>query len=175
MLTKDNNYKVMGLFFGSPEKEFHIRQISRMTGLSAPGVAKIVCRLKKEGLLSSRKNGIVENVFAAKTGKFLRLKACHNFIALHECGLVDFLRDEYEEPEAIVLFGSFAKGEDTSKSDIDIAIVTGAGKEPGLKKFERALGRKINIYQVKLDECREDFLNSLANGRVLHGYLRMAK
>ena len=173
MLTKDNNYKVIGLFFASPEKEFHIRQISRMTGLSAPGVAKIVSRLKKEGLLSSRKNGMVQDVFAAKTGKFLLLKECHNFLSLHESGLVGFLRDSYEEPEAIILFGSFAKGEDTSKSDVDIAIITDKRQALDLKKFEAKIGRNISIYEVRLDECRKDFLNNLANGRVLHGYLKL--
>jgi len=39
-------------------------------------------------------------------------------------GLIALLKDKYEEPEAIVVFGSYARGEDTSESDIDIAVVT---------------------------------------------------
>ena len=42
MIIKDNNYKVMKLFFDSPEKKMHIREIARMTKLSPPGVLKIV-------------------------------------------------------------------------------------------------------------------------------------
>lgn len=173
MITKDNNYRVMKLFFDAPEKKFHVRQIARLTQLSAPGVSKIVARLKKEGLLSSESTGLVENVFAAKTGQFLHLKRCYNMMAIHESGLIDLLREEYEEPEAIVLFGSFGRGDDASKSDIDMAIVTSKSKELDLKKIEALLGRKLNIYEIKIRECKKEFLNNLANGVVLYGYLRL--
>ena len=175
MITKDNNYKVMKLFFESPEKKFHLRQISRLTRLSAPGVMKIVARLKKEGLLFTESTGIVENVFANKTGRFLRLKRCYNLLAILDSGLVELLRDEYEEPEAIVLFGSFAHGEDTSESDIDIAVVTRSRKALDLKGFKRKLGRKLNIYEIKLKECSKEFLNNLANGIVLYGYQKLVE
>ncbi|MDO8340248.1 MAG: nucleotidyltransferase domain-containing protein [Candidatus Burarchaeum sp.] len=173
MITKDNNYKVMKLFFDAPEKKFHLRQMARLTHLSAPGVSKIVARLKKEGLLVSERGGLVENVSAARSGRFRHLKTCYNQLAIHDSGLVDFLRDEYEEPAAIILYGSFACGEDTSKSDIDIAIVTGKSKALGLKKFEARLGRKLNIYEIKIKECSKEFLNNLANGIALCGYLKL--
>lgn len=173
MLTKDNNYAVMRLFFGSPEKKFHIRQIARLAKLSAPGVLKIVARLKKEGLLSSERAGPVENVFAEKNGRFPFLKTAHNIVAVRESGLVDFLRDQYEEPEAIILFGSFARGEDTSKSDVDVAVVTDMRKTLPLKMFEKRLARKINVYEINIRGCSKEFLNNLANGSVLYGYLKV--
>jgi predicted nucleotidyltransferase len=173
MLTKDNNYKIMGLFFRCPEKKLHIRQISRLTGLSAPGVAKIVLRLKKGGLLASERGVVTQDVYAIRSGAFLRAKACYNLQVLHESGLLSFLKREYEEPEAIVLFGSFAKGEDTSESDVDIAVVTGKELSPDIKKYGKLIGRKVNIYGVKLVDCEKEFLNNLANGVVLHGYLRL--
>lgn len=173
MLIKDNNYEVMKLFFDSPEKKFHVRQISRLTRLSPAGVSKIVARLKKAGLLSSENNGIVENVFANKGERFLRLKICYNIMAIQESGLVTFLRNEYEEPEAIALFGSFAAGEDTSKSDIDLAVVTGKSRKLDLKKFESKLGKKVNFYEVSVKDCSKEFLNNLANGIVLYGYLKL--
>ena len=173
MITRGSDYKVMKLFFDNQEKKFHIRQIARLVRLSAPGVLKVVARLKKKGLLASERSGVVENVSAAKNERFLRLKACYNMLALHESGLLGFLREEYEEPEAIVAFGSYAKGEDSSTSDIDIAVMTGRRKSLDLKKFERALGRKISIYETTARECTKEFLNNLANGIVLHGYLRV--
>ena len=175
MITKDNNYKAMKLFFDSPGAKFHIREIARLTGLSAPGVSKIVRRLKKEGLLLSEKNYLMENVFASKNEKFLRLKRCYNLLNIYESGLVEFLQQEYEEPEAIVLFGSYAKGEDSSKSDIDIAVFTNKTKDVRLAGFERKTGRAINLYTIRADECKKEFLNSLANGIVLYGYQRVVQ
>ena len=137
MLTKDNNYKVMKLFFDYPERKFHIREIARQTNLSPPGVLKILKKLKKENLLVSEKENVVENVRASKNEKFFLLKKCYNFLSLYESGLTDFLKDKYEEPEAIVVFGSYSNGEDTSQSDIDIAIVTKKSVELDLKKFEK--------------------------------------
>ena len=124
MLTKDNSVKVLRVFFDSPEKKFHIREIARITKLSPPGVMKIVKNLVKEGLLISVKGKVVKNVAASKTEKFIQMKRFFNIYSLYESGLVSFLRKEYEEPEAIVLFGSFRKGEDMTGSDIDIAIET---------------------------------------------------
>jgi predicted nucleotidyltransferase len=173
MLTiKDNNYLVMGLFFDNPEKKFHIRQISRLLGLSPPGILKIVKRLKKEGLLVSEKKGMIEEVSASKTDRFFCSKLCHNLSTLNESGLVDFLKDKYEEPEAIVVFGSYARAEDTSTSDVDIAVVTGLRLSIDFKKFEKRVNRKINLYEVSMNECRKEFINNLANGIVLHGFLK---
>ncbi len=175
MLTKDNNYAVMRLFFDEPNKKIHIREIARLAGLSAPGVAKIVSKLKKEKLLQSEKTSLVENVFASKNEEFLQLKKCYNLLQMHEFGVVKFLQEKYEEPETIVLFGSYAKGEDNSKSDIDIAIITNIHKELDLKKFEKNMKHKINLYEINTKECTKEFLNNLANGVVLSGYLELIK
>ena len=173
MITKDNTYAVMKLFFDSPEKKFHMRQIARLTHLSPPGVAKIVAKLKKEGLLSLENTDLVKNAFATRTDKFICLKKCHNLFTVQESKLIELLREEYEEPEAIVLFGSFAKGEDTSKSDIDIAVVTTKSKALDLKKVESKLNKKVNVYEINIKECTKEFLNNLANGIVLAGYLKL--
>ncbi len=173
MITKDNNYKVMKLFFDSPNGKIHLREIARRVHLSAPGVSKIVSRLKKEGLVRSEKTGIVENVFAFKNERFLRLKSCCNLLNIYESGLVEFLRQQYEEPEAIVLFGSYAKGEDGEKSDVDIAVFTNLSRSIDLKRFEKTIGRKISPYEIRIKECEKEFLNNLANGTVLHGYQRL--
>ena len=173
MLTKDNNYKVMKLFFDNSERKFHIREIARQTNLSAPGVLKILKKLKKENLLVSEKENVVENVRISKSEKFFLLKKCYNFLSLYESGLTDFLKDKYEEPEAIVVFGSYSNGEDTSQSDIDIAIVTKKSVELDLKKFEKILKKKINILEIQIGGSEKEFLNNLANGTVVYGFLKV--
>ncbi|MFH1229833.1 MAG: nucleotidyltransferase domain-containing protein [Candidatus Aenigmatarchaeota archaeon] len=173
MLVKDNNYKVMKLFFDNPEKKFYIREIARLTGLSAPGVLKILKKLKEESLLESEKGKVVENVKAPRSEKFFLLKRSYNILSLFESGLIDFLKDKYEEPEAIVIFGSYSKGEDTSESDIDIAIVTKKEISLDLKKFEKTLKKKVNIYEIQTDKSEREFLNNLVNGTVVYGYLKV--
>ncbi|MGD0995593.1 MAG: nucleotidyltransferase domain-containing protein [Candidatus Bathyarchaeia archaeon] len=163
----------MKLFFDNPDGKFHIREIARQTNLSAPGVLKILKKLKKETLLVSEKENVVENVKASRNEKFFLLKKCYNFLSFYESGLLDFLKDKYEEPEAIVVFGSYSDGEDTSESDIDVAIVTKKSVELDLKLFESLLKRKINVLEIQIGESGKEFLNNLANGTVVSGFLRV--
>jgi predicted nucleotidyltransferase len=76
-----------------------------------------------------------------------------------------------------VLFGSVARGEDGVNSDIDI-FVLGKRGDVDLSRFERALGRKINLvvydargWQKKAAEDRSFYESVTLGGIVLHGEL----
>jgi len=171
MITKDNNYKVMSIFFKYPERKFHLRELERLTKLSLPGVRKIVLNLEKEGLLMSKKEKMVKNFYASRNEKFVQLKRSYNLYEVFSSGLLEFLKSKYNEPEAIILFGSYSKGEDTSQSDIDIAIITHQHKDLQLDIFEKELARKIMIYEITIEKSEKEFLKTLINGILLSGYL----
>ncbi|HLC67851.1 MAG TPA: nucleotidyltransferase domain-containing protein [archaeon] len=171
MLTKDNDFRVLKLFLDSPEKKFHIREIARLTGLSPPGILKITGSLSKEGFIESKREGMLRYVYSKRTEKFVHFKRSANLNAVYDSGLVPYLREKYEEPETIVLFGSYSRGEDTSNSDIDIAVVTSKKIRSDITKFEKILNRKINLIEVKLKDAEKEFINTLSNGIVLYGYL----
>lgn len=175
MITKDNTLKVMELFFKCQEIKFHLREISRLTGLSMPGVRKIVFKLEKEKLLLSKQEKVVKNYYATRNEKFIFLKRSYNLYSIFLSGLLDFLKKKYEAPKAIILFGSYSKGEDISKSDIDIAIITSKKEIADLSLFEKRLDRKIKLYLIDLKKIEPEFLNTLANGIVLHGYLEVVQ
>ena len=171
MITKDNNLKVMELFFKFPYRLFHIREIARLTGLSSTGVIKIIKKLKKESLLASKKGKVVEEVKPDFDGNFLLMKRLYNIYSLYNFGLVDFIKKNYEFPKAIVLFGSYSNGTDSERSDIDLAVITNSKNIPDLQKFETRLARKINIHLIDLSRASNEFKNSLANGIVLEGFI----
>lgn len=173
MITKDNTLRVMELFFNYPERRFHLRELERLSGLSMPGVRKIVQKLEKENLLLSKKENVVKNYYAARNEKFISLKRAYNLYSIFTSGLLNFLKEIYEEPESIILFGSFSKGEDISKSDIDIAIITRKQEAADLSVFEKKLGRKIRLYEIKIEKAEPEFLNTLANGIILYGYFKV--
>lgn len=173
MLTEDNSFRVLEIFFKSPERKTHIREIARLAKLSPPGVMKIIKKLESGGLVISEKEGFVKNIRASKSDKFIQLKRFYNLYSLYDCDLVQFLRKHYEEPEAIILFGSYSRGEDISKSDIDIVVITSINLQLDLKKFEAILARKIDLREVKIKNAEKGFLNNLSNGIVLYGYLKV--
>lgn len=174
MITKDNNMKVMELFFKSPYRSFHIRELARLTGLSSTGIIKIVKKLKREKLLTSKKAGNREEIKPDYNGRFLIEKRLYNLSSLYDSGLIELLKKHYEQPKTIILFGSYSEGMDTEKSDIDIAIIASHKPHPNLEGFEKKLARKINLHLIDIKHASKEFRNSLANGIVLEGFVEVA-
>jgi len=175
MIIKDNNLKVIEVFFKNPDKSFHIRELARMTGLSSTGIIKIIKKLKKENLLVSKKEKVTEEVKPTFNNKFYLIKKIYNIYSLYESRLIDYLKKFYEEPKSIILFGSYSKGLDTEKSDIDICVITDKNDLPDLTIFEKKLNRKINIINSNINNMKKEFKNSLINGNVLEGYIELIR
>ena len=166
------NSEVLELFFNEPESRFHIREIARQTTLHPNTVLRDVQILAKKGLILTRKTKAVLEVTANRDNPlFITLKRLRNFRQLMLSGLVEYLNEQYGTPEAIILFGSYNRGEDLTKSDIDIAIVTKREVHPNLSKFEKLLKRKIQLFEIDLKTVGKDLLTNLTNGVVLRGYL----
>lgn len=175
MITKDASSKILELFYNNPEKKFHIREIARLVGLSSTGVINSIKRLKEQRLLKSKKERTVELVETDFEGNFLPSKRAYNLLMIYKSGIIDALNEFYEQPRCIVLFGSYSDGRDTSESDIDIVVDTNIEKEMKTIKFEKILNRPIKLMTLNLEEAKPGFLNSLANGIVLSGFLKVHK
>ena len=173
MLTEDNKVHILRLFFEGPNEHLHLREVARRAGLSATGAMKILGALEKEGLVEKERTKVT-TVYRGNydNEKFMALKKSLNLYSLYSCGLVSSLLDFYRIPECVILFGSYAKGEDTRESDIDIAIITGLKDYPKLKIYENDLKRKISLHLIEnLKNEDKGFINTLINGIVLYGYL----
>ena len=68
--------------------------------------------------------------------------------------------------ESVDIFGSYARGEQTEKSDIDILVTYSEGADlllvAGLRRY---LKRKLH---VKVDVVSKNYLNPLIKGQVLN-------
>lgn len=174
MLQKYNTYKILELFFDFPTRNFQLREISRLVNLGLPSVSNHIKILEKEGFVKREKGGVYPYCKANKTEKFRLYKKTNLLLRLSECGLLDFLKEKLI-PDAIVLFGSAAQGNDAEESDIDLFILA-KKKDLNLKPFEEKLRREINIFfEEKLDKLPKELMNNIINGMVLSGYLRVLK
>lgn len=175
MLTEDNKVLILRLFFEGPNKRLHLREVARKAGLSATGAMKILRSLENEGMVKKERTAVtVEFRGNYDNEKFMALKRSLNLYSLHSSGLVSEIADFYRIPECILIFGSYAKGEDTGESDIDIAVMTGMKEYPQLDIYEGDLKRKISLHLIEnIQNEKKDFINTLANGIVLYGYLEV--
>ena len=175
MLTEDNKIRIIRLFFEGPNERLHLREVARRVGLSATGAMKILRALEKESLLE-KERAAVTVVYRGNydNEKFMALKRALNLYSLNSSGLISKLVDFFKIPECIVIFGSYAKGEDTRESDIDIAVMTNMKEYPQLDVYEGNLKRKISLHLIdNIKNEEKDFINTLANGIVIYGYLEV--
>ena len=100
---------------------------------------------------------------------------------LNKSGVINHLIDKFNFPEAIILFGSFAKAENIKRSDIDLLVISPLKKEINLEKFGKKLGHKIQLFVYsskdikKMKQNNKELLNNLINGRVIYGYWEIFK
>ena len=103
---------------------------------------------------------------------FILYKKISILFELNRCGLVDYLWDKLS-PEAIVLYGSFAKGESIENSDVDLFIL-GKEKNVGISEFEKKLNKRIHLFSKEsLKEISHELRNNVLNGIILKGYVKV--
>ncbi len=172
-----SNYnKVLNVFFDDPLPEggHQLRQIARKINLAPKSTKQYLNILEKEKLIISKPH----RVYGFPTYKvnwdneeYKLKKRLYNIKSLYDSGLINYIDDKLM-PHVIVFYGSAAKGEDTTESDIDLFIQS-SEKEPDLTKFEKLLNRKIHIFLENNFKNRGiEYKNNLINGIVMKGYLR---
>ncbi|PIN89371.1 hypothetical protein COU60_04430 [Candidatus Pacearchaeota archaeon CG10_big_fil_rev_8_21_14_0_10_34_76] len=177
MKGKNINQIIIEYFFVNPTAKLRVREIERLLKLPLPSVIRYCRELEKEKILGIIKTGSVTFYTADRTSeKFLLEKKLFNIRLMYESGTVEYIRRELGNP-TITLFGSYAKGEDTEESDIDLYVETPSKKEISVEKFEKILKRKIQIFRHKnLKDVRNPHLaNNIINGILLNGFVEVFK
>jgi len=174
--------KIAEVLFKYPEKEFSMSDLAKEAGVAKANIGNILEEFKEAGLINIEKLSKIWRIKANQTNWFyVRSKIVYNLNFAYKSGLVEFLTDYFKNPRAIILFGSFRKGEDLSTSDIDIAIESDEAKEYriiGLREFsefERIIGRRVQIHLFNRKDIDINIFNNIANGILLWGFLEVGK
>lgn len=175
MLQECSIIQIVGIFFNEPTKQHYLTEISKKANIAHTSVKIHLLRLKKLSIISelSEKKGIrIFPIYKANldSKEYHIYKKIYNLLKLEESGLIDFLKGRFM-PKSIILFGSYARGEDIEDSDIDLFLEC-KKEELDLNKFERLLKRKINLhFRDNFKNYPKDLKNSIINGYALRGYL----
>ena len=176
MKQKDIKQTIKKYFFINPTIKLRVREIERTLKLPLPSVIRYCKELEQEDILTINKIGNVNFYTSNRSEAYLLEKKLFNIKQIYESGLINYLKIELSNP-AIILFGSFAKGEDIEESDIDLYIETPSKKKVNLEKFEKLLKRKIQVFQQKnLKEITNlNLANNIINGIILNNYIEVFK
>jgi len=171
---------ILKSFFEKPNKEFHIRELSRILNINHTSVRQYLIKLVKEDFLETVKGGIYLSYKSNINKKFLNLKLYYNLEKIRMSRIVDDLEKKFDYP-VIVIFGSYASAYDDENSDIDICIITNIKKEFNAEKYEKTLHRKASLHFFSYKEWEKikiknpNLANNICNGIVLSGQFEVVK
>ena len=168
--------KIFRLLCIKAGEKLNQRQIAKLLKVSPTAIAKSIPKLEKENLIikEKQKNMNLNLIMLNRNNKIsMQLKRTENLKLIHEAGLNEFLEEEL--PGAtIILFGSYSRGDDTTSSDIDIAVIGRKEKAIILGNFEKRLERKIILnFYPSLKEVHKELKENLCNGIVLSGGIEL--
>jgi predicted nucleotidyltransferase len=155
LLFKDYRRRVLGLLLLHPDKQYHVREIARLTGTVAGTLHKELTRLAEAGLLVKETSGNQVYYRANRTCPVFEELAS---ILRKTSGLVDVLADALalltERITVAFVYGSVARGKETAGSDIDVLLIGDVEFSEvvaALYPAQEVLGREINpkVYSEK--------------------------
>lgn len=175
MLQECSILQVANVFFNEPTKQHYLKEISKKANLAHTSVKKHLERMKEKGIIkeaSEKKGGRKFPIYTANLAdeNYKKYKQISNLLKVKESGILSHLKEKLM-PRSIVLFGSYARGEDIEESDIDI-FVECKKSELDLSKFQKQLARKVQLhFKAQFKEYPAELKNNIINGIVLQGYL----
>ena len=178
MLSNYNKFRVLKVFLDNPLEEFGLRETSRKAGISPASVLNYLRALEKEEFIKKIKKKINPAYIAQRDNEnFKFYKKLSILEELHSSGIIDELWQKIA-PEAIILYGSYAKGEAVDNSDIDLFAISKNAKKTILdykldKKYARIIGKEIHIIIDNVKNIPDKLMNNLINGIILKGYLKV--
>lgn len=160
------NYRrrVLGLLLLHPDTTYHVREIARLTGTSAGTLHKELARLAEADLLSRQAVGNQVRYGANRTCPIFEELAG---ILRKTSGLADVLAgalaDAVSQLRIAFVFGSVARGEARTGSDVDVMLVGTLGFADAVRLLhptQETLQREINptVY------AEAEFRRRVANG-----------
>lgn len=168
--------EIFGLLCIKAGSTLNQREIALLLNVSPTAIAKAAAPLEKSSLITREKQKKM-NLTLIKLNrgsrKVMQLKRVENLRQIYESRLLDFLEDAF--PGAtIILFGSYSRGDDTIKSDIDIAIIGRKEKHINLERFEKVLEKKVILnFYTSLKNVHKALRESICNGIVLSGSIQL--
>jgi uncharacterized protein len=154
ILSSRTRAEVFRLLFGVSADSLYLREIQRRTGSSLGAVQHELQKLRRLGLITARKDG---NRVAYAASRAHPLYPEIHRLVMKTVGLVDLLRAPLMRPniEWAFVFGSFARGEETAESDLDLFVIgeTGLREVTGfLSGIAEQVGREINPHVLRRAE-----------------------
>jgi len=147
LFSSEVRINILSHFFMHPDEGYYIRQLEKILKKPVSNIQKELVKLEKINLLSSSVEGNQKRYILKN--EFPLYDELRN-IFIKTTGLSDLIRDSLhliKKIEFAFIYGSFATGDETSQSDVDLMIVgnvSGIIINKSIKEVEKQINRMIN-------------------------------
>jgi predicted nucleotidyltransferase len=164
--------EILNFLFSHSESVFNARDLARALKVSQPAISKALPFLSKSEFIRATKDKNSKR-FSIGLNRdnplVIGLKRAENLKLIYESGLAEFLKESFPGC-LVILFGSFSRGEDIGRSDIDIAVIGTKGKNIELSKFNKLLEKEIIVnFYTSFGEIHKNLKENILNGIVISG------
>lgn len=168
--------RVLRHFFDNPSERFYLRELARLLQISPMTVKRALDALLEDKLIvrEEEKNQILYRA-NVENQAFRFAKISYNLAWLKERGVGEYILEKLPGVSSIVLYGSFAKGENDKQSDLDILTISLA-KKIETYDISKILGVEVNImnfnsaqWTKQAESNRAFYLDVITEGIVIYG------
>lgn len=158
IISSSARIKILKILLMNPENRYYTRQISKIASVPIQAVQRETAKLHQAGALYREKDG--NRVYFRANKNFFLFQELKNII-IKTVGIGDKIKKIMTDKKDISLcfiYGSYAKNEENTKSDIDLAVIGNISSKAlieTISKLQDDLGREINPYVITLDEFLE--------------------
>lgn len=157
LLGSQARAEILKNLFTQEHKSIHLRELSRLSGLSAPVLQRELRQLEALGIVTIQKDGNRVK-FSANDDNLLYPLLCE--LVLKTEGPAGILKDAFADSPAIFvfIFGSTANGTAHAGSDIDLFVIGDCGLRDVTKRIHAAAGKirqEINPYVISQNDFTE--------------------
>jgi len=169
--------KVIYWFFGFPTKEISLNDLKENVGISKTTANRVVNRLVEDGFLNKEILGKTWRISCNTQHEYnTSIKIPFNLQIVYQSGIIQEIHKKVPNARAIILFGSYRKGDDVETSDLDIAIEVVDNEDPEIIEFGKLnLGYrenvKVNLHIFSRNKIDLNLYANMVNGVVLTGFL----
>lgn len=148
----------------------HLREISRLVKTGLPNAKRFIDILEKEKVIRKKKEANLLKIYLKESQKTIAyLKQTNNekldlLPVKVQNAIIEFLDELEIKPLLAIIFGSYAKGNYTKDSDIDILLIfqkveSGKEIENTARRISMRTNTKISPVYVDYNNFEKNFLN----------------
>lgn len=156
MVITNSSVKILKLFLADPTQEYTIRNVSLKAKVNYRLVYQEIIKLEKEKIITIKKVGsskVCKINLSSNVSLFSYIESLRKTSFQNKHAMVRVILNELNDLSTVyysfLVFGSYAKGKHSKKSDLDLLFVISDSED--LNKFEQEVLSKLNLLSYKLD------------------------